>query len=390
MKKIGLYGLLFMIIASCGEKKKTGGHTGSAATEETAAQSGDFYRRYGGTVAGQPVVVHLQRMGNKLSGSYYYTSQGKTINLYNTDDTTNDSNYLLTEVPFGSNDGNYAHWDLQPDGDNLKGEWTSADGKKEYPVVLTEQYPEGSYRLQVKYYEASRTLIEGREEPAATFTAAYIVPAASVGAEDADFIMSVIKKEFGCDTISSDADACIRKTADAYLQDYRNGLADMDTATLSSPINNYASDRSLRVGYNDNGLLVIEDFNADYSGGAHGNYSSGYICADVKQHRIWKLEDILTVDSSVLKPLLDVAARDYFGLGLNDALAGRMLVEEVPVTGNVFISDKGISFVYNPYEIASFADGTVALFISYDKLKALLTPAFISRMHLFGAGGGSA
>ena len=166
MKKL-LYCLLLLTIISCGEKKRTGGHTGNTTAEEPAEQSGDFYRRYGGTIAGQPVVVHLQRSGNTLSGTYYYTRQGKAISLSNSEDTTNDENYLLTEIPPGGGSDGYAHWYLEPEGGKLNGKWTSADGKKEYPVILTEQYPAGSYRLQVKYYEASQTLVEGRKEPAA-------------------------------------------------------------------------------------------------------------------------------------------------------------------------------------------------------------------------------
>jgi hypothetical protein len=232
-------------------------------------------------------------------------------------------------------------------------------------------------------------LIDGKAEPFADFTASYIVPGTAVSAADADFILSVVKKEFGCDTISQDAGECVRKSAEAYLADYRDGLADMDTADIASPVNNYTAEQNIRVCYNDNGMLVLENFYSYYSGGAHGNYNSSFVCADVQQHRIWKLEDILLVDSTALKPLLDLAARDYFGVDSNGDLEG-LLVEEVPLTDNIIVSEKGISFVYNPYEIASFADGTVALFISYDKLHNLLTPAFTERMHLFRAKAGTA
>jgi hypothetical protein len=388
IKKIGFL-LLLLTVVSCGNKKKTGSSTGNADAEETTTDTGDFYHRYSGTLAGQQIVLHMHRADNKITGSYYYISQGKTINLYSFEDTTNDNDYLLSEIPFGRNDGDYAHWHFRLNGDKLDGKWTSADGRKEYAVSLTEQYPEGSYRMQVKNYKATRTLTDGKEEPFAVMTDAYLLPAASIPAADAAFILSVVKKQFDCDTVSNDIDECIRKKAEAYFADYRSGLADMDTSDLASPMNNYSSVHDMRIGYNDHGMLVLENFYSYYSGGAHDNYSSTFVCADVQQHRIWRLEDILTVDSSVLKPLLDMAARDYFGVDSSGSLEG-LLVDEVPVTGNVIVSEKGISFVYNPYEIASFADGTVALFIPYDKLRDLLTPAFIERMHLFRANAGTA
>jgi hypothetical protein len=59
----------------------------------------------------------------------------------------------------------------------------------------------------------------------------------------------------------------------------------------------------------------------------------------------------------------------------------------VPATGNVYVGSKGLSFVYNPYEIASYADGQITLFLPYNKLFPLLTPAFRQRMKLSeGAG----
>ena len=42
--------------------------------------------------------------------------------------------------------------------------------------------------------------------------------------------------------------------------------------------------------------------------------------------------------------------------------------DSVFVTENVYFTEKGIMFVYNPYEIASYAQGIISIFLSYEKI----------------------
>ena len=80
--------------------------------------------------------------------------------------------------------------------------------------------------------------------------------------------------------------------------------------------------------------------------------------------------------------MLNDAAIIYFRLKPGEGMEQRMLVDEVPATGNFYLSSTGLTFVYNPYEIASYADGQIALFLPYKKLMPFLTPAFKARMNL--------
>ncbi|MDE5945573.1 MAG: RsiV family protein [Rikenella sp.] len=45
------------------------------------------------------------------------------------------------------------------------------------------------------------------------------------------------------------------------------------------------------------------------------------------------------------------------------------------ITENFILLPKGILFVYKPYEIASYAMGTIGVPLSYEKIKHLLTPS---------------
>jgi hypothetical protein len=129
-------------------------------------------------------------------------------------------------------------------------------------------------------------------------------------------------------------------------------------------------------------LVTVEITSSEYTGGAHGNYAVTYHCLDVQEQKIWALPDIIDIDSSKLKVLLDIAARQYFDLTDSASLQERLLVNEIPLTGNMYITPTGIVFSYQPYEIASYADGVISLFISFHDLKGLLKDAFIRRINL--------
>jgi len=126
---------------------------------------------------------------------------------------------------------------------------------------------------------------------------------------------------------------------------------------------------------------VVRNLSGEYTGGAHGYYASSFLNVDVEGSRLWTLADIVS-DSNALRPLLNDAAINYFRLKPGSGMSNRLLVDEVPTTGNVFLSATGVSFVYNPYEIASYADGEIMLFLPYTKLSSLLTDAFRARMQL--------
>lgn len=94
------------------------------------------------------------------------------------------------------------------------------------------------------------------------------------------------------------------------------------------------------------------------------------------------MEDVMTVDSNKLNLLLDAEARRYFAIAATESFEDRLLTDKVMPNGNICITPTGINFVYNPYEIASYADGIITLFLPYSQMKDLLKPEFKQRMGL--------
>lgn len=384
---------LLLLILSCGHRKRHRSNAGvrSDTGEMVVDLKGNFYKRYTGTIAGKPVVVHIHKYGSELQGVYYYASVGQDILLRNWSDTvTPAGTYLLHEIApedMQEQNGPGASWTLSIAQNTATGTWRNADGTQQYPIALKEEYPGGSLRLDALWMADSAALWPDKpQSPVAKASYGFVLPQE----ENGDFLYDVLRQQIAPNTATPDEpEEAVRSAMTTYFNSYRveNKDLHLDPASgLEAFSFNYTDDKEVYVHYNDDNWLVTELFDAYYTGGAHGNYSSSYTNIDLEQQRVWKLADMVT-DTTALRPLLNDAAIAYFNLKPGEGMRQRLLTDEVSATENVYLGPKGLSFVYNPYEIASYADGQVTLFIPYQKLFNLLTPAFKERMKLSGQSG---
>ncbi len=51
----------------------------------------------------------------------------------------------------------------------------------------------------------------------------------------------------------------------------------------------------------------------------------------------------------------------------------QLLNEEFDVTENFYLSDKGITFIYDPFEIAAYSYGEIAITLGWDQLRPLVS-----------------
>ena len=151
----------------------------------------------------------------------------------------------------------------------------------------------------------------------------------------------------------------------SLVENYKNSLSleelknlNMNPISLSTTNDNFT--RSTSVSYNKNGIAVAEEYTYVYSGGAHGNYGVNYRTYDKKFRKLISFYDFFDEDAyDSLLPLIEkeIKNRDIFTFD-----------DSVFVTENVYFTEKGIMFVYNPYEIASYAQGIISIFLSYEKI----------------------
>ena len=113
---------------------------------------------------------------------------------------------------------------------------------------------------------------------------------------------------------------------------------------------------------------TITDYS--YTGGAHGMNTETNLVFSLETEDRLGLEDIFREDSmSALPGLLMKHVSEAFE---DPSDSGYLLVTDIPATENFSISDSGITFIYNPYEIAAYAAGIIRITIPWDELQDIL------------------
>lgn len=122
-------------------------------------------------------------------------------------------------------------------------------------------------------------------------------------------------------------------------------------------------------------VLVYRVDHNEYTGGAHGIYSSMFLNIDMHTLKPLGLDDFFVPDAEVA--LTDLL---WNQLQMDNHVTSRAELEElgygmtgdlVP-TSNFYVSPEGMTFFYNVYEIAPYAMGPVIISLPYASFKHLL------------------
>ncbi|MEO5783497.1 MAG: DUF3298 domain-containing protein [Ginsengibacter sp.] len=366
----------FILLASCQQKKNN--QVSDPEIKKDSIVPTSFYKRFEGTIAGQPVIMHLHKNENKLEAGYYYKSTGGWLTL-SADSFFGDS-IVFREYAAVYNFNNDIDDDtLRPQlrcrlqNDTLAGIWISKDKKNSYPIVLKESYPEGSYKFSFESYADSVKAYPTKAgSPMAEMDNSFVV------CENNEWLNDELKKILNYDSSLSFKNG-FTKAVNVFFADYKKELpAKMDSTDLQ--MLNYSNSNNLYVRYNEKDFVIIESEVYSYSGGVHGNYGSNFYCFDLNGKKRMELYDIVSADSITMQHV----AEKYFRMQYNvkTALNEVLFENNLAANDNFYFNEKGIGFLYNPYEVASYAQGEINVFIPFTALEKFILPGFKSRMHL--------
>jgi len=127
----------------------------------------------------------------------------------------------------------------------------------------------------------------------------------------------------------------------------------------------------------DSSLTTLEIGGYAYEGGAHGADLTYFINWNSKRGAKILLSDIFVYGYK--EPLTKIAEKIFRKdekLADTATLANDYFFEKnkFSLNDNFLITPLGLRFLYNEYEIKSYAAGTTALFIPYSQIKSLLKP----------------
>jgi hypothetical protein len=177
----------------------------------------------------------------------------------------------------------------------------------------------------------------------------------------------ILRPVFG-DSACSDLDCFVQQMGAEYgrlrgdMPDYRTG---------------WSLERSIKVIYNLRGILSLELHEYSYTGGAHGNYLTMLSSFDAVSGLKVDLDDILVEGfERELNRIGEVGLRDQKDIPDGSSLDsagfwfenGRFELN----AANFAITDRGLAFHFNIYEIAPYAEGPTELLIPFADIHHLI------------------
>jgi hypothetical protein len=115
----------------------------------------------------------------------------------------------------------------------------------------------------------------------------------------------------------------------------------------------------------------------DFAGGAHGNTSIAYLNYNTETQSPITLNSLF--DDHNKKKLTQIAEKIFRkneGLTTTESLSENYFFEngEFDLAKNFYIGKKGLVFLYNPYEIKAYVNGTTELIVPFTAIKGLSNP----------------
>ena len=135
-----------------------------------------------------------------------------------------------------------------------------------------------------------------------------------------------------------------------------------------------------RILYNDNGFVSYQVVADNFTGGAHGNRTIDNGVFNLNTLSQISLTDLIAEKSlNDLNTLVRNQLMVQYECNTLDELAEKGLFtapNEIEVTDNFYINDEGITWTYDPYEIAPYSVGVVQISLTWDDVMPYLAPEF--------------
>jgi hypothetical protein len=375
--------IVFGLLTACKNNPSTQKGTPSVS-EASVDKKYNNYRHFRGTVGDFPVtmdIVETRLLRNnvlelpQINGFYSYDKYQAPLSLYGTID---EKGIVQLEEWGKANETAVFKGTFNADS-TFTGTWRDTLKKIDYKFNLREITNDGAIAMDIFPYEDSLKLFPNKpNSPQAEFSMDALLPAKNTEESVFAFLRTQIFKVLKNDSMTHDYSNLQlrdiqRSVRDTFFNTYKTEMKDEIPDSLSSVLLNHAQSTSMEVVANADGLLSLGFKNYMYGGGAHGNHNTKLMTYDIKNKKALTLDDVFKPNyKSVLDAAVMRVARRYFGVKPNQSLEGSALVNTVEANTNYAINRKGILFNYEPYEIASYAQGEIQLFVSFDEVKSIV------------------
>ncbi len=368
-------------------------------TVDPLAPGENIYKHFTGTIGKHKAVLDLRygfQGASNYGGSTYYFSDEDGLNyfLISQPPTFSHNDVFRAQVfpeniPLSEIKNVYSIYVQTPrfeftlSHDSLLGKWFNPNGQEQLKITLTEDRT-NALPFEFKH-AADSAAATGKKNAAMKAVATYrgIQSTSKIKEKDAVFIYKAVLAFMGNPATGA------KDWHDLYNICLKKFLADFNASVNSgSEVNasNFSGNYTLFPVYNDNGFLVLQKGGFQYLFDTKEYTDRNlYLCLDVKDKKVLKLDDILTINNDALTTLLEKTFRKKYQLEPGKKLSDLFTTDKMPFTDNFTLANKGLIFSYSPSKIfrddQDIADlQEMRIFLSYDDLAGLLKPEFKTRV----------
>ena len=289
---------------------------------------------------GNHVLLEMTNFAGKLSGSYIYVKRQIPIDLAGT--LQEDGAFSLTETVDSKETGRFAGKFLE-EGKKLEGTWTDSEGKNPAPLTL-ERFAKQK-----------------------------------VGEKKGEFDGGTIESSFAYPVFEDPSEAPLNEAIVRHITRSNDVFVDEISKAADPSVqvdNMYDVDMDVSV-YTPGQFVSLVSTTYVFTGGAHGmtQYSTLNLRLSPQGAPVpVKLGDLFSSQEQALAKLSELCIADlkkqkagFVVDGMVDSLDWEML-------SHFSLSPAGILFLFEPYAVAPYAEGTFDVLIPFDALTSVLKP----------------
>ena len=329
------------------------------------------YYHFVGTIDSKlPIVMDLVQNGSTYLGSYYYRKYNRVIYLEGQRNSEGEIELSVTDKK-----GEETEFIVGKIHKNtFVGNWKNKDKSKILSISLVEDYSKSIDFTIVSIRDSIKLFKNEKETPKATFSGMVVEAKQVPYGGNLLKVKEILRKyqSFEDKKITQTPIQVIEDNKKSFFKDYLELNKNIEKERLYSA--NWVKQEDANVVFNDNYFATLSFLYYQYMGGAHGMFTTNYVVIDVKNGKKIKLNDIFDKTAiTILEKKIIKKAYNYTGFenptSLKDA---GYLVNKIEVTDNFSLTAEGITFVYQPYEIAPYSAGMPSFLFTWEEIKDLV------------------
>ena len=337
------------------------------------------YERFDGYIGnGSSIQMNLTHKGTAYEGNYFLKAVDTVSSKLRT-------GYQWIKVK-GKREGNTLKLnefdgkgaqftaEFAEEGEALNGSWQDGSRKESLQFNMRISYPEGSMKFNYLSENIDAKLFDMSPEPSMEIYLACPVP---------DFSLHAGNVEHAVDEQIAEMfyrNAAIKTNTPANMQEYERALIrayreknDANFTKERMDLFLWKKKQEIDIVFNFGYVLSLGMRNLAYSGGSRSMEQKQYRVISLKNGRQIHLNEIVdSTDMETLSRLIEKQLRENYDLDEDTPLSkAGFFSDSLPVTQNFYVTNAGIGFVYNLYEIAGHENGIIEINVSKEFLREI-------------------